>query len=185
MRRSLFLSFDDDDHPAAIDLATRSHVILCAPAQSMELSRDTSHPMTEFSAAAPPRVRIPEVVVISDDDSIPFPPGVQPTSHDVAEDSCGSSESGSEISVDFGELEEPALQHQDTGDSSRSGSESGSELSGDFIDFEEPALRRKDRKVLEQFFPLTVKRLCMARAAPNLGASRFNQLQRVAHGSDQ
>jgi hypothetical protein len=87
--------------------------------------------------------------------------------------------------VDFGELEEPALQHQDTGDSCSSGSESGSELSGDFIDFEEPALRRKDRKVLEQFFPLTVKRLCMARAAPNLGASRFNEMQRVANGSGQ
>jgi len=184
MRRCLLLSYDDDDHPAAIDLASKSQVILGAPAMSMELSRDTSHPLTQFSAAAPPRVRIPEVVVISDDDSN-FPPGVQPTTDDAAKDSCSSSESGSEISVDFGELEEPALQQQDTGDSCSSGSESGSELSGDFIDFEEPALRRKDRKVLEQFFPLTVKRLCMARAAPNLGASRFNELQRVANGSGQ
>jgi hypothetical protein len=68
------------------------------------------------------------------------------------------------------------------GDSTSSGSSgsSGSELSGDFVVHEEPALRRKDRHVLEQFFPLTCKRLRMARVAPNLLASRPRK-KRVAH----
>ena len=56
------------------------------------------------------------------------------------------------------------------------------ELSGDFVVHEEPALRHKDRQVLEHFFPLTCKRLRMARVAPNLMASRPRK-QRVSHGS--
>jgi hypothetical protein len=71
------------------------------------------------------------------------------------------------------------------GDSTSSGSSrsSDSDLSGDFIDHAEPAMRLKDRKVLEAFFPLTCKRLRLARVAPNLMASRPRQKQRVAPSS--
>jgi hypothetical protein len=71
------------------------------------------------------------------------------------------------------------------GDSTSSGSSgsSGSELSGDFVDHAEPALRRKDRQILEQFFPLTCKRLRLARVAPNLLASRPRKQQRAVRES--
>lgn len=84
----------------------------------------------------------------------------------------------SEATSVFADTEAP---HGDSTSSSSSGS-SGMELSGDFVVHEEPALRHKDRQVLEHFFPLTCKRLRMARVAPNLMASRPRK-QRVSHGS--
>jgi hypothetical protein len=80
-------------------------------------------------------------------------------------------------------FEDVEAMHGDTTSSGSSGS-SGSELSGDFVDHAETAFRRKDRKILEQFFPITAKRLRMAHVAPNLVESRHHRKQRVALGSD-
>ena len=71
------------------------------------------------------------------------------------------------------------------GDSTSSGSSgsSGSELSGDFVVHEESGSRsRKETRMLEKYFPVTAKRLRMARVAPNLVASRPYRKHRDSQG---
>ena len=208
-RRRLVLTDDEDDHPAAIDLVHPDVPLVS------EQCRGSLH--THILIAAPPRVRIPDVIIIDDDDDTPIPPVVVPPSpalsyiddHHlipiipvvvppspalplnifqyaalfghfpcVAASPAAVVTPHSEASSVFADTE--AL-HGDSTSSGSSGS-SGSELSGDFVVHEEPALRRKDRHVLEQFFPLTCKRLRIARVAPNLLASRSRK-HRVSHGS--
>ena len=208
-RRRLVLTDDEDDHPAAIDLVHPDVPLVS------EQCRGSLHTHMLISSAAPPRVRIPDVIIIDDDDDTPIPPVVVPPSPalpyiddhhlipinpvvvppspalplnifqyaalfghfpSVAASPAAVVTPQSEASSVFADTE--AL-HGDSTSSGSSGS-SGSELSGDFVVHEEPALRRKDRHVLEQFFPLTCKRLRMARVAPNLLASRPRK-KRVAH----
>jgi hypothetical protein len=137
--------------------------------------------------AAPQRVRNPEVVVISDDEVIPIAPVVVTPSPalplNIFQHAAlhGHFPSGpappavvvtphSDVSDGSVFADREAL-HGDSTSSGSSGS-SGSELSGDFVDHAEQAFRRKDRRILEHFFPLTCKRLRLARVAPNLLASR-------------
>jgi hypothetical protein len=162
-------------------------------------SRGSPHSLTEADSAALQRVRNPDVVVIDDDD-IPIVPVDVPPSPALPLNifqyaalfgrfpsvpaAAASAPPAAEVRLSphssiFADRE---AQHGDSTSSGSSGS-SGSELSGDFVDHDEPALRRKDRKVLEQFFPLTAKRLRMGRVAPNLVASRQNLKQRVSPAS--
>ena len=73
-RRRLVLTDDEDDHPAAIDLV---HPVV--PLVS-EQCRGSLHTHMLISSAAPPRVRIPDVIIIDDDDDTPIPPVVVPPS---------------------------------------------------------------------------------------------------------
>jgi hypothetical protein len=159
MPRRFIVSDDDEDHPDAIDLASSAGLAQpkpCDKARSLDVK--------------PCRCIFPlisEVIIIGDDADLLLPPDVEhlpspPPAADADLDRHSTASSVCEV------------REAHHGDSTSSGSSesSGSDLSGDFLVHDEPAVRRKDRKILELFFPLTTKRLRMARIAPNLGASR-------------
>lgn len=160
-------------------------------------SRGSHHYHMSFPAA-PQRVSNPEVVVISDDEDIPIVPVVvtpspaQPLNIFQYAALHGHFPSGpappAEVVAPHSDVSDGSVfadreaQHGNSTSSGSSGS-SGSELSGDFVDHAEQAFRRKDRQILEQFFPITCKRLRLARVAPNLLASRPRKKQPADHRS--
>jgi hypothetical protein len=187
--------------------------------QDFTLSRAAPLTHPECPTPVPRLVRIPDVIVIDDDDAQPLPAAGDPAASAAplnifqyaarfgrfpsvpapsrpqtaavpslpasSTSSLPAAVAGSRTLSDLPSVfEDREALHGDSTSSGSSGS-SGSELSGDFVVHEEPAMRRKDRKVLEMFFPLTAKRLRMARVAPNLEASRPHRKQRVSQGSSQ
>ena len=209
MRRRIILTDDEDEHPAAIDLVTGADVIagvITAPAVAGLVLGHHCDGLVPTVCARPFDVQPcrfisvwnPELVVISDDEDIPIAPDdVTPSpalplnifQHAALHGHFPSGPAPPAVVVtppsdvsDGSVFADREAQHGNSTSSGSSGS-SGSELSGDFVDHAEQAFRRKDRQILEQFFPLTCKRLRMARVAPNRMASRPRKKQRADHRS--
>ena len=196
---------DEDEHPAAIDLVTGADVIagvITAPAVAGLVLGHHCDGLVPTVCARPFDVQPcrfisvwnPELVVISDDEDIPIAPvDVTPSpalplnifQHAALHDHFPSGPAPPAVvvtphsDVSDGSVFIDREAHHGNSTSSGSSGSSGSELSGDFVDHAEQAFRRKDRQILEQFFPLTCKRLRMARVAPNLMASRPRKKQRA------